>query len=229
MKNQKSTETTYQDSFIASIASDEVKSVALEYGELAIDGLLSNMLLDNEAITKIPFIGTVVGAAKGALGVRDYFYVRKVAKFLFQISSIPEPKREKYKQKIAENPEEISRVGITILEIIDKLNSDKKAIMVGKLFQAYLDGSISTDQLVLLAEMVERAYLQDIESVVRSEVHNTENLIHVGIKNPRDFLAILDRNSELANSGIGTGTSHMRDDTGFTDAGYELMRILRSY
>ena len=238
----------FSKDLVKSVGSSELSSIAKEYGEKSLDALVSHVV-DNPAIKEIPILRTIVGVSQGVLAFRDRTYIKKIMRFLFQVDESSEEVKTKFKEKMRHNPKEVHKAGETVWEILEKVSSNEKAIMIGKVFQAYMAEEITLNQLIYLCEIIERTYLQDLISVEKSEVHNDVNLENVGIKKP---IRVEDINKavEIAvNQAVEEATSRAGvvkevftaepasgkkvvaqvEQSGFTDEGYELMRILRSY
>jgi hypothetical protein len=224
-------------SLLQSITQDGASDALVDLSELALDDI-SDSLLHNEALARIPVIGIAVGLARGALDVRNRLYVRRLLCFLSETSKASDAERRHYAQKIAENPHEHRRASEAMLEILDQLTSAEKAKMVGKIFHAYMvEGTMTTDRLQYLAEITDKAYLQDLLSLQHSENPNYYNLVNVGIMNAVPAERIMqhvqestDRNLGFALSGLSpSAPMPLTNRAGYTEQGAELVRILRSY
>jgi len=224
-------------SLLKSVTQDGASQALVDLSELALDDISSD-LLHNEALSKVPVVGIAVGLAKGALGVRDRLYIRKLLSFLLETSKASDEERKQYAQKLAENPKEHKRASEAVLEILDRITSAEKAKMVGKIFRAYMvEGTVTTNQLQYLSEIIDKAYLQDLVSIANNQVPNYYNLVNVGVMNTVPAEQIMkhvqeaqDREFSMASRGMSRpALPTITKNAGFTDAGAELARILRSY
>jgi hypothetical protein len=237
MEENELTPDSLTSSFLQSVTQDGASDVLVDLSELALDDI-SGELLKNDALTKIPVVGIIVGLLKGALGIRDKLYVRKLLGFFSETSKANDDERKKYAEKIAQNPKESKRASVAILEILDRITSAEKAKMVGKIYRAYMvEGTLTTNQLQYLAEMIDKAYLQDLLGLQHSEASNNYNLVNVGIMNSVPAEEIMrhvqeanDRDFQLASKGMSRPSlPSLTKKAGFTNEGANLVRILRSY
>jgi len=220
---------------MTSILNEEMTSSLKEVCETILD----TAIRQNDFIEKIPVIGTILGLSKGAIEIKHRLYVSKLSSFIFETSKSSSPDRERYRKKLEAEPKEAEKAGAVILDLIDKVTSKEKAIMIGQVFRAFMaEKDMSFRQLLYLAEIIERAYLQDLLSLRDSEIHNDSNLEAVGIRKPirhEDIdLLIKDLINQL-NDRIRENKESIKNPepkvqvSGLTDAGYHLTRILRSY
>ncbi len=237
------------ESLMHSIVNDQTSDVLLEMSESVLDAATEG-LLQNDTLSEIPVLKTVIGVARGALAFRDRRYISKLLRMLAEAAKVSDEDRKQFQEKLDNNPKEAKRAGIVILDIVDKITTNEKAAMVGKLMRAYMhEPELTLEQLINLCEIVERAYLQDLISLEKSETHNDVHLENVGIKKPmrvedinQVILEAVNQAVEESTSRAGvikeTFTAEQTDgkkllaqvqQSGFTDVGYELMRILRSY
>lgn len=232
-----------------SVINDQSTDALFDLSESVLDSATES-LVNNEAISEIPVLKSVVGAAKGALAFRDRRYVSKLLRMLSETSRASEEDRQKFREKLDRNPKEVKRAGTVILDIVDKITSDEKATMVGKVIRAYMhEDELTIEQLILLCEVIERTYVQDLISLEKSEIHNDVHLESVGIKKPIRVEDINNAMEAVANQVVEEATSRAGaikemftaeptegkqvmtqvQQSGFTDLGSNLVRILRSY
>lgn len=228
------------ESLMHAAANDQSADVLLDLSETVLDDVTGSVI-ENEAVTKIPFLGAFVAVAKGFVSFRDRRYVSKILSFMSETSKATEQDRQKYLAKLEANPKESNKAGETILDIIDKLTSQEKAIMIGKVFRAYMrEDEMTVTQLIYLCEIIERTYLQDLVSIQKSEIHNDVNLESVGIKKPlrtedvnnaveAAMARLMKKMPIVHETTIDADKEPVIQESGLTDAGYHLQRILRSY
>lgn len=236
---------------MSSVVNDKTTDAIVDVGEKILDDW-SKPLLDNELIQEIPIIKTVIGLSKGAVSFKEQLYTRKLMTFLFETSKASQEDKEKYQQKLDADPEECRKAGETIFNIIDKITNAEKAKMIGQVFRAFMhEEGMTTSQLVYLCEIIDRAHLQDIESLRDSEVQNESNLEAIGVRKPMRAEDVNKAILEAVNQAVEEATSRSGvikeaftaeqisesekkqlaqvQQSGLTDAGYNLQRILRSY
>ncbi len=124
---------------------------AMEYVELGIDAML-----EDGVIKDIPFIGTLVSIAKVGVTVRDRIFVQKLLKFLSSLNDVPAEARRDMVRKLEADVAYGRRVGEHLIEVIDRIDSQRKPHMVAKVFSAYVEGKIDATTLHYLNHSIER-------------------------------------------------------------------------
>jgi Cdc6-like AAA superfamily ATPase len=205
--------------------------------EIALDSVT-----DNEIIKEIPVINWIAGFYNGVISIKDKLYFEKILSFIKETSKANKVDRNKFIEKTNKDLEGWDKTGKIVLDIIDKLTSADKAVIIGKLFRAYMhENDMSSDHLIHLCEIVERTYLEDLINLKKDKFENESNLEAVGIQKPirHEDIDILTNNilkvaewysiqikpypfEELkANVKIAR--------SGLTQEGYDIQRIMREY
>lgn len=140
-----------------------VKTVAepsLEVGtELLELGL--EELANNDAVTKLPVVGSIFAVGKTAIAVRDAIFVKNILEFLKGSSIIDPDKRAKWLEKLESEGFQI-KVGEETLSVISRLNDRKKNEIAGKLFARYIADEIDFKRFLALCEKLDRLFSSDI-------------------------------------------------------------------
>jgi hypothetical protein len=225
-------------SLMHSVVNDYTSGALMEFSKSVVDDL-AGVVLKSDIATHIPIISGIVGLTKAALNFHDRRYISKLLSFLSETAKATEEDKEKYRKKLDENPEECRKAGEIILDLIDKITGNQKAIMIGKIFRAFMhEDAITTTNVITLSEMVEKAYLVDLTELSKKEGGrwNDSNLENVGIKKP---MRVEDVNNAL--SVIVSRIPAIREappdpderpevlESGFTEEGDLLRRILQDY
>ncbi len=234
-----------QENLLESVGNDYTKDALVDLGDSLLDSA-SEALLDSDVLTKLPVLGGIIAFSKGVLLFRDRSYVRKLLYFLSETSGVSEADKEKYRKKLESKPQEAQKAGAVILDVIDKVTSAEKAAMVGKVMRAFIrEEGLAGNQVIQLAEMIEKSYLSDLQALARpdnapGEPWNDVNLESVGIKKPmrvedvnlaiRAAIARLDARMPVVHEApVADKGEPMVFESGFTEAGTNLHRILREY
>lgn len=149
------------EGIVSVLRSDSVVSVGKEYLELGIDAAL-----DSGALKEIPFVSTVVGIFNVAGAVKDQLLTAKLIRFLNQLSDIPQQDRVEMVEKLNENGNFSGRAGSAIIEILDRMESEKKPELAAKCFAAYAKEEISFEELRRILLALERVPSFDIAQLV---------------------------------------------------------------
>jgi hypothetical protein len=143
-----------------SIRSNSLIKISSDLFEVGLDTFLEDGILKD-----IPIIGTIVGLTKAGIGIRDKLFAKKILKFLFEIKDIPFEERKDFIEKINSDPSYATKVGESILLIIDKLDDFKKAELIGKLFVYSVNGTIDYETFLRLSIIIERCFISDLSKL----------------------------------------------------------------
>lgn len=187
------------------MAKQELLEVALDNAEVLID-----QYIDNEVVKEIPVLGTALKLVKAATDIRDRMFAAKIAKFLSALNSVSEEQKEKLRNKMKNQPEEVNKVGEVILFTLDRLSDLNKPVIISKLFLAYVDGYLKGNDFRRIVEAVDIAFIDDLSKFF--SIHNPPK------KSQEPYLRYLAR----------TGLTEVVAGKTFDDAGelyYELTKL----
>jgi len=142
------------------LKSDSVVSVGKEYLEIGIDNVL-----ESGALKDIPLVSSVVGIFNVASSVRDQILATKVLHFLSELAEVSQKERVAMVEKLNENDKFSGRVGAAVIEILDRMESDKKPALAAKCFAAYAREEISFGELRRILLALERLPSFDIDKL----------------------------------------------------------------
>ena len=108
-----------------------------EYAELALDSVL-----DDGAAKDLPIVGTLVKLVSFGNSINKRIFKKKIYKFLFQLKSTSSSQRSALIRKINDSGKFQSSVGENLFEILEKIESDGKPEIVGKVFAALVEDKI---------------------------------------------------------------------------------------
>jgi hypothetical protein len=106
---------------------------------------------------------------------------------LEQIDNIPLQKKEKQIQRIDNDEKYKHKVGEKIIEIINRIDSDEKPKVIGKLFRNYLEDNIDYNTFLKLSHIVERVFYYDLLMLINYDQNdylydgNSEELSSYGL------------------------------------------------
>jgi len=165
------------------IKNDTLIDLSADYAELAIDGILNEGVLRD-----IPAVGSVIGLVKFGNSINQYIFTKKVYSFLFELKSIPRTNRKQMIDKINESRKKQSKVGQVILELLDKVESDQKPAMLGKLMKAVIEEKIDFKSYLRLAHIVKSMFIDDLKmfkslssKITSSEIEITDEMTNFGL------------------------------------------------
>lgn len=173
--HEEMTKDNVPEQIIDSIASPELKDIAIEFAELSID-----QLFEDGPIKDVPIIGTLIKLLKGAKDIRDKIFIVKVAKFLCGMSKTSLEQRTSFQQKINEDKKIKRKVGESLVVILDRLDDFEKPELIAKCFSAYLGKKISYSEFRRLAIAIDIAFINDLKILLGQMVEQdryTENYL----------------------------------------------------
>ncbi len=142
------------------LRSDSVVDIGKEYFELGIDAAL-----ESGALKDIPLVNTVVGIFSAVGSVRDQLLAAKLLRFLSKLSDISPNERAEMVDKLNEDDKFSGRTGAAVIEILDRMESQKKPELAAKFFAAYAKHEISFEELRRILLALERVPSFDIEKL----------------------------------------------------------------
>lgn len=143
--------------FLDAIKSKHLQDFSAEATELLIDQKLADGI-----IKEIPLAGWIAKAISAVSNISDALLMKKLFKFFNELKDIPEEIRYEFAQKIRNNSEYREKVGDNLWLIIDKFEHMNKAVMLGKLFRAFIESEIDNEKYGRLASAVQRLNMHDI-------------------------------------------------------------------
>lgn len=145
---------------VSVLKSDSVVGVGKEYLEIGID-----TLMESGALKDIPLVNTVAGIIGAAGSVRDQLLANKLIRFISQLSDIPQKERIAMVEKLNEDDKFAGRAGAALIEILDRMESEKKPEFAANFFAAYARNEISFEELRRILVALERLPSFDIEKL----------------------------------------------------------------
>ena len=154
-------DTSRGQKIVSVLRSDSVVDVSKEYLELGIDTALESGLLKD-----IPIVNTVVGIFNVAGTVKEHLLAKKLILFLNQLSIISQEQRTKMIERLNEDDKFSGRVGSAVIEILERMESERKPELAARVFAAYAREEISFEDLRRVLLALERVPSFDIDKLV---------------------------------------------------------------
>lgn len=133
---------------------DNSIELTTEIGELTID-----QFIDNEFLRDIPFFSLFYKSFKTINGLKEALFAMKVYKFLKEFEAIKLDDKQNFAQKISSDKKERTKIGQTLIIILDKLDELSKTQMIAKLFGAYIKSELTQSEFIHLCSIVQVSYL----------------------------------------------------------------------
>lgn len=139
------------------ITKSDLPGLIQDLGELGIDSLL-----DDGVLKDVPILGAVIAIGKTFGTVRDFYLTKKLLYFLDGISDLSQTEREKLIFKLEKDGEREEIIGEKIVDLLTRIDSDSKPLLVAKAFKLYVREKISYVDLQRVNYAIERFQLCDL-------------------------------------------------------------------
>jgi hypothetical protein len=143
-------------------AANELNDLAAELGDKAIVALTAVDVIEYMPVLKIG-----VAASKLVSSVRDHLLMRKLDRFLRTLAELTIDERINMVRKLEEDPDYTERVGEHLIELLDRLEGQRKPKMAGAVFAAFGREDINLRMLRRLNTAIERVPPIDIPAIRR--------------------------------------------------------------
>jgi hypothetical protein len=145
--------------FINLIKDESARALLCDYTEIAIDGLT-----DDENLEKIPIVGTLTKGGKFILSFRDKVFIKKINSFLREAKEIDSQKKLQYFEELGDEDERV-KAGERLLTLIDRLDDEEKAKIVGRLFRMRVEGTLSESWFSVITTAIEKTYFMEFHKL----------------------------------------------------------------
>lgn len=139
---------------VKSEAISELTSEVLESG--------LNLITDSELLKDIPVFGIGFKSYNLYQKITEYFFIKKILKFLFELKEIPLSDRIKFINKL-ETKDKTSKAGEKLLITLNRLNDDEKSTFIGRLFKRTIIGELEYQDFNRLTHIIDSAYIEDLK------------------------------------------------------------------
>ena len=170
--------------------------------------------LGEAIVSEIPGYNIIKNIITLPDSIERYFFEKKIVDFLSCIQDIPINKRMKVLNKMASSGIYRDRIGMKLLEIISRINSDVKPEILGNLFKSFVEEKITYNRFLKLAFYIENSNNQDL-----LELKECNELGKIKLSE-EDFY-----DEKLMELGIGTWDGNNSEYNGYlTEVGKEIVR-----
>lgn len=144
-------------SFKKTVISDELSKISENASEIAIDAILHDGLLKD-----IPVIGTTIALYKVGKTLTARQQIKKLFKFLFYLNEVSQADRIKFLGNFEDDKKSKSELFERTLFILERLDDERKAEIIGRLFKNLILEKIKAIDYLRLSLIVDRTYLTDL-------------------------------------------------------------------
>ena len=146
-----------------SLFNDDMKDLSMDFLEVGLDSIT-----DNEILREIPIVKTVCAIRKTSIAIKEKFLLRKFFNFVKAFNNYGVEEEEISKRKNAiHNNEKWVYDEIEFLSVyLDDMDSVKKARILGRLYNEYLNRRINWERFCLFTEIVNRMFSYDMDMLL---------------------------------------------------------------
>lgn len=169
--------------------------------------LLSQKL---DSCAGIPIVRIFTTIHKVGKSFLDFKMIIRLIKFYSGCKNTNQKEKEKFYEKNVYGKEE--EIGYKIIQLLDRLDSDEKAYLIGKLYVYCIDNEYDIDSFFRISRIVEKCYYDDLQFLVYWKAHET-----ICAKNkwvPQEIVESLYSGGLLSECGIDGGGFKPDDDEG---------------
>jgi len=175
------------DSLITTITDRGAADLLGDATEAALDDFLADGVLKN-----VPIVGSLMKIAKVGVGISDYLFLKKVARFLHELNDVTDEERHEFLGRLQVDDEHRREVGETLMLLLDRIDDMNKATLLARGFKAYLQGRIDQDTFRRIGFAIDTLYLGFIQQLaclrepdlVNLRAHVSWNFATCGILEP---------------------------------------------
>ena len=183
--------------------------LSIDYAELSLDSVL-----DNEVVSEIPFVKSVVGLMKIGYSIKERHNLKKLLTFFkeFHKNTVPEKDLLNFKTKFETNEKYRRKVVETILIFNDRFITEEKSKILARLIKANIENNLSWEELTDLAIALESLHpkgFKELEKLSKKKwridgIHTAgeEILLGSGLVEAGGNLLVREMGRKLFNYGI---------------------------
>lgn len=130
-----------------------------------VEDLIDQEYLSNEVLKEIPIVKTITSVYKVTKRIQENLLGKKIIAFLEPLKNVSSEARKKMAKEMGKDSKFHTKVGETILMLLDKHEDIIKASYLGQSFKAYLDDRIKYVEFINIASAIDRTSSFDLISL----------------------------------------------------------------
>ncbi|MCU7616652.1 hypothetical protein NZ698_05540 [Chryseobacterium sp. PBS4-4] len=139
------------------IIKSEEFALASDIAEISLDSFANDGIIKD-----VPIIGTIVKLLNIGNTIGDRIFTDKLIHFLKEIDNLDQEFILKEIRYIDDSEKHNRKVGEKILEIINRIDSEGKPQIIGRLFRNFINKQFSYLDFLKLADIVEKSFYYDL-------------------------------------------------------------------
>jgi hypothetical protein len=164
---------------VRTVASNQLGDAIFDLAEVALDQNLAEGLLKD-----VPIVGILVKLARAGHSISEELLIRKLARFLTDLNTVPHQDRAKLLEQYPDTSDEQRVLGENLLLALERLDDVKKPAILARFFAAYIKSEIDYLTFTRLSRALEKFNLELLPNLrwfyIRKEpiVNTPEEIIH---------------------------------------------------
>ena len=184
-----------EHSILRSAVQPEAVDLATELADYGVDRLVE-VLADSDVLDAIPVVKSLRAITRGAVGIREALLARNLLRFVAGVGAVPEEDAERWRNRLEDDTGEM---GERVLRLVDRASAPMKAVLIGRVFRAYLDAECDRQTFLRTVEMIDRSLTEDLVALIDApsdeadeDASATARLISIGLLVSRSHNLVLE-------------------------------------
>lgn len=144
------------------MAESGMADLAVDINEVGLDSLLKG--IQNDIIGQLPLLKTVYALAKASYTIKDYFFQKKLIRFIAGFKDTDEFFKEKIEQALP-NRQDRQEMGERLIVALQRFEQITKSDALCKLFRAYINKEITHREFLQYTLVLDRIDFDDLETL----------------------------------------------------------------
>lgn len=157
------------ESFRKTIENSEAADALIDAGDMAIAEL-------TDLAGEVPILKWMLAAGKTISSVRDWLLLKKIAAFLADLSSLKIEERRALISRLDAEPLFANRAAEALLTLLDRVDSQVKAVWVSRGLRAYAARAIGAEDLMRLNWVIDRLLISDANEIKNAYLGPVTNM-----------------------------------------------------
>lgn len=158
------------------LRNSNLKDFAKEIGEITIDSILKDGF-----VRDIPIINTISSFLDVGFRIKERIFAKKIIKFLSQLEDTTSSERGEVIKEIESKQSYGSKVGESLILIIEKMDDLEKPTIMGNLFLSLIKREIDYETFLRLSTTLLRIFTPDLYSL--KTFYEGENIADLQLQN----------------------------------------------
>ena len=145
-----------------------------------------NNVTNNSFLNDVPIISTITNIYKSGQSISDHLLTKKILTFLNALQETSHESQIRIVNKIENDEKFRDRLGLQLLEILNRNDDHEKPKLIAKLFKAYIIGEIDIDLFYKFSQIINNAYYADLIKLSKmpsgiTEAYEVNSLLALGL------------------------------------------------